>query len=316
VSTIGTRVTSVAYPLLVLALTHSPAKAGIVGFAQSLPYLLCFLPAGALVDRWNRKRIMLVADAGRAIALGSLGVVLAVGSLPFAQIVAVAFIEGACFVFFSLAENAALPQIVPKEQLPTAVAQNQARVQGADLVGQPLGGALFGVSRLLPFVVDAVSYAVSFISLLFVRPAFQEERDSTPTRLWADIAEGVAWLWRMPFLRTTIFLVAGSNFAFNAIYLAMIVRGKRAGRVLGRDRAHARVLGRGRSARLDRRALGAEARPSGIRRDRLVLGLGRRGLRPPVSAQRSRARHRLGLRRPLWPRLQRHARELPVRARS
>jgi len=229
VSTIGTRVTSVAYPLLVLALTHSPAKAGIVGFAQSLPYLLCFLPAGALVDRWNRKRIMLVADAGRAIALGSLGVVLAVGSLPFAQIVAVAFIEGACFVFFSLAENAALPQIVPKEQLPTAVAQNQARVQGADLVGQPLGGALFGVSRLLPFVVDAVSYAVSFISLLFVRPAFQEERDSTPTRLWADIAEGVAWLWRMPFLRTTIFLVAGSNFAFNAIYLAMIVRASELG---------------------------------------------------------------------------------------
>ena len=169
---------------------------------------------------------MLVADAGRALALGSLAIVLAVGSLPFAQIVAVAFIEGACFVFFSLAENAALPQIVPKEQLPTAVAQNQARVQGADLVGQPLGGALFGVSRLLPFAADAVSFAVSFVSLLFVRPAFQEERDPTPTRLWVDIAEGVAWLWRMPFLRTTIFLVAGSNFAFNAIYLAMIVRAK------------------------------------------------------------------------------------------
>jgi MFS family permease len=226
VSTIGTRVTGVAYPLLVLALTHSPARAGIVGFAQSLPYMLCFLPAGALVDRWNRKRIMLVADAARALALGSIGVVLALGSLPFAQIVAVAFVEGVAFVFFSLAETAALPQIVPKEQLPTAVAQNQARVQGADLVGQPLGGALFGVSRLLPFVADAASYAVSFVSLLFVRPAFQEERAPTRTRLRADIAEGVAWLWRMPFLRTTIFLVAGSNFAFNAIYLAMIVRAR------------------------------------------------------------------------------------------
>jgi predicted MFS family arabinose efflux permease len=188
--------------------------------------MLCFLPAGALVDRWNRKRIMLVADAARALALGSIGVVLAIGSLPFAQIVAVAFVEGVAFVFFSLAETAALPQIVPKEQLPTAVAQNQARVQGADLVGQPLGGALFGVSRLLPFVADAVSYAVSFVSLLFVRPAFQEERAPTRTRLRADIAEGVAWLWRMPFLRTTIFLVAGSNFAFNAIYLAMIVRAR------------------------------------------------------------------------------------------
>jgi len=66
VSTVGTRITGVAYPLLVLALTHSPAKAGIVGFAQSLPYMLFYLPAGALVDRWNRKRVMLIADAGRA----------------------------------------------------------------------------------------------------------------------------------------------------------------------------------------------------------------------------------------------------------
>src|SRR5207253_1248078 len=155
VSTLGTRVTGVAYPLLVLALTHSPAKAGIVGFAQTLPYMLFYLPAGALVDRWNRKRVMLIADAGRAFALGSIAIVLAVGSPPLAQIIAVAFVEGSLFVFFYLSESAALPQIVPKEQLATAVAQNQARVQGADLAGQPLGGALFGVSRLLPFAADA-----------------------------------------------------------------------------------------------------------------------------------------------------------------
>jgi MFS family permease len=188
--------------------------------------MLFFLPAGALVDRWNRKRIMLVADAGRTVALGSLAVVLAFGSLPFGQIVAVAFVEGSLFVFFSLSEHAALPQIVPKEQLPTAVAQNQARVQGADLAGQPLGGALFGISRLLPFAADAISYAVSFISLLFVRPAFQELRERTDTKLRAEIAEGVGWLWRQPFLRAAIFLVAGSNFAFSAILLAMIVRAK------------------------------------------------------------------------------------------
>src|SRR5256885_16269041 len=135
---------------------------------------------------------MIVADGGRTLALGSLAMALALDEFTFAQVVVVAFVEGTLFVFFSLSESAALPQIVPKEQLPTAIAQNQARIQGADLVGQPLGGALFGLSRLLPFVVDAVSYAVSFISLLFVRPAFQEERDPTPTRLWADVAEGVA----------------------------------------------------------------------------------------------------------------------------
>ena len=229
VSTVGTRVTNIAFPLLVLAETHSPAKAGIVGFTQTLPYMLFYLPAGALVDRWDRKRVMLAADAARAAALGSLGIALALGAFTLAHVIVVAFVEGTGFVFFSLAESAALPQIVAKEQLPTAVAQNQARTQGADLVGQPLGGALFGIARLLPFAADAVSYAVSFVSLLFVRPAFQEQRERTPTRLWSEVGEGIGWLWRQPFLRAGVFLVAGSNFAFSAVILALIVRAKELG---------------------------------------------------------------------------------------
>src|SRR5207237_6676488 len=123
VSTVGSRVTNVAFPLLVLAQTHSPAKAGLVGFAQTLPYMLFYLPAGAFVDRWDRKRVMLAADACRAPALGSLAVALPAGNATLAQIAAVAFVEGTGFVFFSLAESAALPQIVAKEQLSTAIAQ-------------------------------------------------------------------------------------------------------------------------------------------------------------------------------------------------
>jgi len=216
----------VAYPLLVLAETHSPAKAGIVGFAQTLPYMLFYLPAGALVDRWDRKRTMIVADVGRALALGSLAIALALDAFSLAQVIAVAFVEGSLFVFFSLSESAALPQVVLKEQLPTAVAQNQARIQGADLVGQPLGGALFGISRLLPFAADAISYTVSVVSLFFVRTAFQEERPRSVTRLRAEMLEGVRWLWQQRFLRAGVFLVAGSNFAFSAMLLALIVRAK------------------------------------------------------------------------------------------
>jgi len=219
----------VAFPLLVLAQTHSPAKAGLVGFAQTLPYMLFYLPAGAFVDRWDRKRVMLAADACRALALGSLAVALAAGNATLAQIAAVAFVEGTGFVFFSLAESAALPQIVAKEQLSTAVAQNQARTQGADLVGQPLGGVLFGVGRLLPFAADAISFVVSFASLLFVRPAFQEQRERSATRLRTEIAEGMSWLWRQSFLRAGVLLVAGSNFAFSAVILALIVRAKQLG---------------------------------------------------------------------------------------
>jgi MFS family permease len=229
VSTIGTRITSLAYPLLVLSLTRSPAKAGIVGFSQTLPFLLLYLPAGALVDRWNRKWVMLVSDGGRALALGSIAIALALHRLTLAQIVLVAFVEGCLFVFFQLAETAALPNVVPKQQLATAVAQNQARDQGADLAGQPLGGLLFGVSQLLPFAFDAVTYLVSFATMTFVRAPLQRSRERVRTRLRSEISEGVAWIWRRRFLRSIALLIGATNFVHNALPLLVIVRARELG---------------------------------------------------------------------------------------
>ncbi len=72
VSSIGTQVSGVAFPFLVLALTGSPAQAGFMGAVRAAPYLLFSLPAGALIDRWDRKRVMILCDAGRALALGSI----------------------------------------------------------------------------------------------------------------------------------------------------------------------------------------------------------------------------------------------------
>ncbi|MGH3993940.1 MAG: MFS transporter, partial [Pseudonocardiaceae bacterium] len=229
VSTIGIRVSSLAYPLLVLAMTGSPAQAGLVGFAQTLPYLLCYLLAGALVDRWDRKRVMLVADAGRALAVGTVAVALALGTLTLPMILLAAFVEGLLFVFFQLAETAALPHVVPRSQLAPALAQNQAREQGAELAGQPLGGVLFGISHLLPFAFDAVSYLVSFTTLLFVRPAFQASRERAITRLRADIAEGVRWLWHQEFLRALVALIGLTNLVFNALIITLIVRAQQLG---------------------------------------------------------------------------------------
>jgi predicted MFS family arabinose efflux permease len=142
------------------------------------------------------------------------------------HIVAVAFVEGAFFVFFRLAESAALPQVVPKEQLPTAVAQNQARDQGAELAGAPLGGLLFGFDRLLPFLFDAVSYAIGFVTLLFVRSALQEDRPPSELNVRQEVVEGFRWTWHQPFIRAIVILIGGSNFAFNALFLVLIVRAK------------------------------------------------------------------------------------------
>jgi MFS family permease len=231
VSTLGSRVSSVGYPLLVLALTGSPADVGIVAFAQGLPFLVWFLPAGALVDRWDRKRTMLTCDAVRLGALATLVAALGADRLTLPVVAAVAFVEATAFVFFELAEAAALPHIVPPSQMATALASNQARVQGADLVGQPVGGVLFGVGRAMPFVADAASYLVSFATLLFVRPAFQAEREDGPDgrHLAADIREGVAWLVRQPVLRTLVLVVGGINLAFNALTIVLVVRAEALG---------------------------------------------------------------------------------------
>ena len=223
-STIGTRVTSVAYPLLVLAVTRSPAAAGLVAFAQTLPYLLLYLPAGALVDRWPRKRVMLACEIARAIALGSVAAAIALNAVTVPQLAVVAFVEGSCFVFFDLCEGAALPQLVSERQLPSAIAQNQARIQGADLVGQPLGGLLFSASSLLPFLFDAVTYLVSFGAVAAIRSPLQATRERTDTRLRDEIAEGVRFVLRQPFLRTSVVLVGAMNFASSAFVLGLIVR--------------------------------------------------------------------------------------------
>lgn len=228
VSTVGTRITSVAYPLLVLATTGSPADAGVVGFAQTLPFLLLYLPAGAYVDRWKRRRMMILCEAGRAIALGSIAVAVLIDRVTLAQIIVVAFIEGSLFVFFDLGEGAALPHIVTDQQLPAALAQNQARMQGADIVGQPLGGVLFSIARGVPFLADSVSYLLSLGGLLLIRRPFQQTRSMAvgPTRLRTEIAEGLRAVWHQPFLRAAVGLVGGMNFVFNAMTLVMIVRAK------------------------------------------------------------------------------------------
>src|ERR1017187_2086662 len=111
VSTVGMRVSALAYPLLVLSLTGSPLLAGLTGFAQTLPFLLLYLPAGALIDRLDRKRTMLVADAVRAVVLGSVALALTLGWLTPAWILAAVFLDGGCFVFFRVSALGALPPL-------------------------------------------------------------------------------------------------------------------------------------------------------------------------------------------------------------
>src|SRR5256885_5463095 len=170
VSTLGSAASTIVYPLLILALTDSPAAAGIASALRVLPYLLFCLPVGALIDRWDRKRVMIWCDIGRLLAVACIPLAMWLDVLALWQIYVVSFVEGSLFVFFNLAEVAALPRVVPAAMLPAATAQNHAAFDAAQVAGPSIGTLLFQtLGRAAPFVADALSYLVSAVSLSLIR---------------------------------------------------------------------------------------------------------------------------------------------------
>jgi hypothetical protein len=228
-SSLGTQSTAIAYPLLVLATTHSPAKAGVVSFARTLPAALLALPAGVAADRWDRKRLMIAGDGVRVLAVGGLATAIVLDEVAFWAIALVAFVEGFGGALFSAAHAGALRAVVPIRQLPAAAGVQTGRGAAVQLGGPPLGGALFGLARALPFVVDAVSYAFSTISLVAMRTPFQEDREPDFSPLRSRVMEGFRFLWRQPFLRTCALLFGLANFIGPGLLLAVVVIGTRQG---------------------------------------------------------------------------------------
>jgi len=228
-SDFGTQMTSIAYPLLVLAVTESAARAGIVAFARILPGALLALPAGVAADRWDRRRLMIAADGVRVLAIGGLAAAILADRLAFWAITLAAFVEGGGAVVFSAAQAGALRAVVPARQLPAAVGAQTGRVAAVRLAGPPLGGALFGLARVLPFLVDAVSYACSVVSLLAMRTPFQEAREPGRSSLRSRLAEGFRFLWGHRFLRTCALLFGLANFIGPGVLLAVVVIGRRQG---------------------------------------------------------------------------------------
>ncbi|HZR44581.1 MAG TPA: MFS transporter [Ktedonobacteraceae bacterium] len=223
ISSVGRNASELAFPLLILALTHSPVQAGLLGAFESAAIFLTNLPAGVLVDRWDRKRTMILCDAGRAIALGSIPIALMFGHLTIIQLYLVALLEGVFSTFFNIAQTSCIPHVVAREQISAAVAQNEATDGVVTLLGPSLGGALYGLARTLPFLVDAVSYIVSVISLLFVRVAFQEKQDAAPGKLHIEIATGLVWLWRNTLIRSIALLTGSLIFAYSGMSLIIIL---------------------------------------------------------------------------------------------
>jgi len=238
VSTIGASASGIIYPLLILALTNSPALASWAAALRILPFLLLCLPVGALVDRWDRRRVMMVCHLGRCAAVAVLPAAIWLDALSVGLIYAVAVVEGALHVFFNISETAALPRVVAAQQLPAATAQNQAGFAAAVVVGPPLGTWLFqAAGRAWPFVVDVLCHLAGALALWRMKTSFAPAaRGGTGAAsaaaargLWSEVAEGLAWLWRERLVRDMSIITSVLNFVGAAAPLVLIVVGKQLG---------------------------------------------------------------------------------------
>jgi MFS family permease len=229
-ATLGGSASGIVVPLLVLAMTGSATAAGLASALGIVPYILLSLPVGVLVDRWNRQRVMVVCDIGRALATLSLVVALLLDALTLGQLYSVAVLQGICMVFFNLAEVAALPRVVATSQLPLAIAQNQAGHSGAAIAGPALGTWLMQHGdRALPFGIDALGHLASAWCIWKLRtPLAAAPLDAAagPRSLRAEMAVGLRWLWQQPLVRRIAGLTCLSNFVMAAVPLLVIVLAK------------------------------------------------------------------------------------------
>jgi len=230
----GSQMTAIAYPLLVLTLTGSAAKAGIVAFVRLFAMAVFALPAGLAADHWSRRRLMIAAHGVRAVAIGTLAVLVASDEVVYSAVPLVAFVEGAGAAVFSAAQSGAFRAVVPTPQLPAAVAVVTGREAAIGVASPALGGILFGIARALPFLVHAVLYLFSAGALLAMRTPFQREREVDRARLRARVAEGFRFLWDNPFLRTVSLLFGLANFIGPGVLFAIVVIGEEQGLTSGR----------------------------------------------------------------------------------
>lgn len=225
-SLFGSGISRIAYPLLALALTGSAAKTGYVGAVEFAPFVLLAVPAGVAADRFDRRRVMIASDVVAAGALGALAAAVLGGHGRYWLILVVAFLDSAASTFFASAGSGAIKAVVPQPQLADASSITMARGSIVRLGSPPVGGAIFALSRGLPFLADALSYAFSTASVLLMRTPFQEEREPGAR---THFREGFAYFWGIPFLRATIGMIAASNLIAVGAPIAVIILAHRHG---------------------------------------------------------------------------------------
>lgn len=222
-SALGTSVSAIAFPLLVLDITGSVTKAGLIGSANLIGILVTTLWGGALADRVSRRAILIIGPLLQAAVLAIVAILVHGGRTHLLLLVLAALASGLCSGVVLGASTPALRRIVPVDQLATANGQAMARDMGAQLLGSPLGGILFAVARWLPFGADAVSFVFAALGALNIRkPLGPDRAQESKTTMTKDVAEGIRFVRNQPFLRFVVVMASLMNMFAQAFLLLLI----------------------------------------------------------------------------------------------
>ena len=229
-STLGVSVADIAYPLTILAITRSPALAGLFAAVQGLGMLLAGLPAGVLADRYHGRTIVILTEAARAAVTAVVAVALVTGWLSLPLLFTAAALLGAGQVIRNAAGMLLMRSVVPPEQLTQALTQDEVRMNGSALAGPALGGALYAIRALahaIPFLFTAASFLVALVTAaLMKRPPGQPNgttAESRPAAGRGSMLAGVRTLWGQPVLRVATMLIMFVNTIGAGLELVIIV---------------------------------------------------------------------------------------------
>ena len=224
VSQVGTQVTLLALPIVaVTVLDATPLQMGVLTALETLAFLLIGLPAGAWVDRWRRKRVLVTADLVRAITLASLPVAYLADALTLGQLYLVAAVTGTATVFFDVAYQSYLPALVQRDQLVDGNGKLEVSRAVAQVAGPGITGVLLRVvSAPVLIALDAASFLLSALFVARIRTPDVVPDRSARRRLRTEIAEGLSFVVRHPLLRRIVACTGTANF-FSSITGTLLV---------------------------------------------------------------------------------------------
>jgi predicted MFS family arabinose efflux permease len=245
-SSLGVSVADVAYPLAILALTGSPARAGLFAAFQTAGMMAGALPGGKLADRYDRRTIVIITEAARALVTATVAVFLIMGRPSLATLLLAAATLGVGQAISGAARLPLVRSVVPDEQLTSALVQEEVRQNGASLAGPPLAGALYAIRALehsVPFVFTGAAFVFSMLAAVAMKrlpggqhsDASGSKTESSPgqpddsfeareaSRRESGMLAGLRALWASPLLRAAMLLIMVANSVGVGLDLVIIV---------------------------------------------------------------------------------------------